>query len=96
MLELTIKLQGLMTDTFESLASAVSQAQLDAFQNACNAIVNWLVQGHQDGSFSMLEVASRAAHWDSLSAALGQAVANGYLTVLQVAQIAANFIATYS
>jgi hypothetical protein len=85
-----------MADTFQSLAASVSDAQVKVFQQACNTIVEWLVQGFHDGAFSLLDVASRAAHWDVLVDALAQGYANGYLTALQIAQIAANFIQSYS
>jgi len=95
-LQLVIKLQAMLVDSFQSLASGVSAELINDLNNVSRSVIEWLVNGYQHGSFTLLEVASRAAHFDVLIDSLAPFYVAGKITLLQIATWAANFMAAYS
>lgn len=95
LLQLVTNLQGSFNDAMTSALSSADSSVVTAVQNACDAVVHWLVQGYGDGTMTLLEVASHAARFQTIANALTSAADAGYISVLQIASITANFIAYF-
>ena len=95
LLQLVTNLQGSFNEALTNALSSADSSVVTAVQNACDAVIHWLAQGYGDGSMSLIEVASNAARFQTIASALTSAADAGYVTVLQIASITANFMAYF-